>query len=78
MQEKKTLFRKEDRKERRTVESYTCACVCSCTCSCTCNPCDSSPSSAYLTRRDSITKATKGPQLSSIAIHDATVKATNM
>lgn len=52
MQEKKTLLRKEDRKERRTVESYYCA-HCSCDCHYDeryCNPCDSVPSTAYLSR----------------------------
>ena len=52
MQEKKMLYRKEDRKERKTVESYVCLCSCS-VCACgNCNPCDSTPSTAYLTRRD--------------------------
>ena len=49
--EKKMLLKKEDRKERRTVESYYCTCVCKCNVY-NCNPCDSTPSTAYLARRD--------------------------
>lgn len=56
MQEKKMLFRKEDRKERKTVESYACMCGCDCSC----NPCDSSPSTAYLTRKNKITTVSQG------------------
>ena len=57
MQSKKALNRKEDRKERRTVESYYCSCNNLCSCyynSKLCNPCDSVPSNAYLTRRETI------------------------
>lgn len=57
MQSKKALNRKEDRKERRTVESYYCSCnnMCSCTYNTKlCNPCDSVPSTAFLTRVETI------------------------
>ncbi len=51
--EKKMLLKKEDRKERRTVESYYFPCTCSCT-TYNCNPCDSVPSTAFLTRKESL------------------------
>lgn len=52
MPEKKRLYRKEDRKEIRTVEAYACSDPCKCSACVNCNPCNSTPSTAYLDRRN--------------------------
>ncbi len=52
-QGKKQLCKKGLDRERKTVESYYCNCICSCY-AVNCNPCPSTPSTAYLGRRDSL------------------------